>query len=241
MDAEKSMVPDRGEKNLLEGSLRGRYLTADLPGIGGVIKERPEDFVVDELPLYSPCGEGEHTFFEIEKVGLPTFEAIRLIARALGVPPNRIGYAGLKDARAVTRQVLSVHRVPPAIVMALELPDAHADIRVLWAERHRSKLKIGHLLGNRFTIRIRGVDQPALPLCQATLGVLARRGVPNYYGPQRFGQRRDSAHLGRAVVQKDAKGFIRAFLGNPQAGEHRIVQEARARFDDDEWEGKHRG
>ena len=236
MDADQSMTQDRGENNLLEENKRGRLLTADLPGIGGVIKERPEDFVVEELPLYSPCGEGEHTFFEIQKVGLSTFEAVRFIARALGVPPNRIGYAGLKDARAVTRQVLSVQRVPPESVMALDLADAHAELHVLWAERHRAKLKIGHLLGNRFTIRIRGVDQPALPLCQEILDVLARRGVPNYYGTQRFGQRGDSARLGRAVVQKDARGFIRAFLGGPHASEHRTMQEVRARFDKDQWE-----
>ena len=217
--------------------MKERYLTADLPGIGGLIKERPDDFVVEELPLYPPCGEGEHTFFEIRKVGLPTFEAVRLIARALGVSPTRIGYAGLKDARAVTRQILSVQRVPPEAVMALELADGHGDIQVLWAERHRTKLKIGHLAGNRFTIRISGVDEPALPLCQVILEVLTRRGVPNYYGSQRFGQRGDSALLGRAVVQKDERGFVRAFLGRPLASEQRLVQEARVRFDHDDWEG----
>ena len=99
-----------------------RYLTADLPGIGGRLKEEARDFIVEELPLYEPSGQGEHTFFEIRKEGLSTFQAVRTIAQALGVPPRRIGYAGLKDAQAITRQVLSVEGVPPAAVLALDLP-----------------------------------------------------------------------------------------------------------------------
>jgi tRNA pseudouridine13 synthase len=209
-----------------------RYLTKDLPGIGGVIKERVEDFRVEELPLYAPAGAGEHTFFEIQKIGLSTFQAVRDIAQALGVPPNQIGYAGLKDAQAITCQVLSVQSVPPGAVTALDLPN----IRILWAERHRNKLKIGHLRGNRFTIRVRRVDEAALPACQAILDMLARRGVPNRYGPQRFGQRGDSARLGHAVVQKNAQGFIRSFLGEPHPNETERVQAARKRFEAGQWQ-----
>jgi tRNA pseudouridine13 synthase len=209
-----------------------RYLTEDLPGIGGKIKEQVADFVVEELPLYAPVGEGEHTFFEIRKVGLSTFQAARQIARALGVPPNQVSYAGLKDAQAITCQVLSVQGVPPEAVTALDLPG----IRVLWAERHRNKLKIGHLRGNRFAIRVRGVEEPAVPASQAILDVLVRRGVPNRYGVQRFGQRGDSALLGRAVVHKDAQGFVQRLLGGPHPNETEAVQAARARFDAGQWD-----
>jgi tRNA pseudouridine13 synthase len=208
-----------------------RYLTADQPGIGGTIKERVEDFLVEELPLYPPAGEGEHTFFEIQKTRRSTYDALRLIAQALKVPVNSIGYAGLKDAHAITCQVLSVHKVPPETVMALDLPG----IRIMWAERHRNKLKIGHLRGNRFTIRVRGVTEEAAAASQAILEVLARRGVPNYYGPQRFGRRGDSAALGRAVVRRDAAEFVHSFLGGPHPNEGELVQEARARFDAGEW------
>ncbi len=209
-----------------------RYLTEDLPGIGGVIKEQVEDFVVEELPLYAPAGEGEHTFFEIQKVGLSTFGAVRTIAQALGVSQRRMGYAGLKDAQAITCQVLSVEGVPPEAVTALDLPG----IRVMWAERHRNKLKIGHLRGNRFTIRIRGVSEEAIPASQAILDVLTERGVPNRYGPQRFGQRGDSGWLGRAVVQKDARGFVERFLGGPHPNETERVRTARSQFDEGRWE-----
>lgn len=207
------------------------YLTAELPGIGGTIKDHVEDFLVEEIPLYPPSGTGQHTFFEIRKQGIPTFHAVRLIARALAVPPQSIGYAGLKDAQAVTSQVLSVDRVAPEAVLALELPN----IRVMWAERHEKRLKIGHLRGNRFTIRVRGVGRDALDVSRAILEVLERRGVPNRYGPQRFGQRGDSALLGRAVVRKDAEGFIRAFLGNPHPNESESVQSARERYEAGDW------
>lgn len=212
--------------------LKEQYLTEALPGIGGKIKEQVEDFRVEELPLYSPSGEGQHTFFEIRKEGISTFHAVRTIARALGVPPKRISYAGLKDAQAITCQVLSVEGVAPDAVTALELPH----IRVMWAERHRTRLKIGHLRGNRFAIRIRGVDESALAPCQAILDVLDRRGVPNRFGAQRFGQRGNSAHLGRSVVKKDARGFINDFLGGPHPSETERVQSARARFDAGGWQ-----
>src|SRR5438874_10423499 len=76
-------------------------------GIGGTIKQRPEDFFVQEIPIYEPCGQGEHVYCEIQKVGIPTFEAINRLGRALYISTRDIGYAGLKDARAVTRQILS--------------------------------------------------------------------------------------------------------------------------------------
>jgi tRNA pseudouridine13 synthase len=206
-------------------------LTDSLPGIGGTIKERTEDFMVEELPLYSPTGDGPHTFFEIRKEGISTFQAVRTIAGGLGISPKRVGYAGLKDAQAITCQVLSVEGIPPETVMALELPR----IRVMWAERHRNKLKIGHLRGNRFTIRVRNVDESALPAGQTILDVLLRRGVPNRFGPQRFGQRGDSARLGRAVLQQDATGFIQSFLGGAHPNESERVGAARTRFDAGDW------
>jgi len=209
-----------------------RYLTQNLPGIGGSIKERVEDFIVEELPLYPPSGEGQHTFFEIRKVGLSTFQAVQSIARALGVPPRTVSYAGLKDAQATTCQGLSVEGVPPEAVLALDIPT----IQVLWAERHSNRLKIGHLRGNRFTIRIRHVDQEALLACQEILEVLGRRGVPNRFGIQRFGQRGNSGWLGRAVVLRNAKEFVQGLLGQPHPGESERVRAARQEFESGRWE-----
>ena len=208
-----------------------RFLTEELPGTGGWIKEKPADFAVEELPLYSPSGEGGHTFFEIRKVGLSTFQAVRAISQALRVTANRISYAGLKDAQAVTCQVLSVDGVAPEVVMAVEVPN----IRIMWAERHDNKLRIGHLRGNRFTLRIRGIDESLVERCRAILDVLGQRGVPNRYGPQRFGQRGDSDLLGREVVRRDASAFVQRFLGGPHPNESATVQEARAAFEAGRW------
>ena len=93
-------------------------LTADLPGTGGTLKDRPEDFVVDEIPLYPALGVGDHAYARVEKRGISTREAIRRMAQGLGVAESRVGCAGLKDAKAVTRQTLSFERVPRALPVA---------------------------------------------------------------------------------------------------------------------------
>ncbi|NLE77558.1 MAG: tRNA pseudouridine(13) synthase TruD, partial [Chloroflexi bacterium] len=85
-----------------------RYLTEDLPGIGGRVRWEPEDFQVEEIPLYQPSGLGEHTYLWVEKRGLSTFRAVEILARSLRVAPQRIGYAGMKDAQALTWQMISV-------------------------------------------------------------------------------------------------------------------------------------
>src|SRR5688572_17141820 len=130
------------------------YLTTHIAGIGGEIKSRPEDFVVEEVPLYAPSGEGTHIYFQIEKHQLTTMQAIQQIARALGRAPRDIGYAGLKDAEAITRQMFSIEHIDPDKVTKLDLPR----IRVLEVSKHRNKLKLGHLCGNKFFIRLRNVD-----------------------------------------------------------------------------------
>ncbi len=189
------------------------YLTADLPGIGGTIKETPEDFLVTEIPLYLPCGEGEHTYIEIEKRGLTTLDAIRRIARSLGIPDRDMGYAGMKDARGITRQTLSIPRFDPEQLRSLSLPG----IRVLSADRHRNKLKLGHLAGNRFSIRVRGVENTAREAAETILAVLSKRGVPNYFGSQRYGGLGNSHLIGRAILQRDFRAAIDAIMGDPAA------------------------
>src|SRR5579864_2008413 len=129
-------------------------LTADLPGLGGVIKQQPEDFEVEEIPAYEPSGQGEHLFLWIEKRGMGAEYFARQVARRLGVAPGDVGTAGMKDRQAVSRQWVSV----PASV-EVRLPELEGDgIRVLKANRHNNKLRPGHLHGNRFRILIRNVD-----------------------------------------------------------------------------------
>ena len=203
-------------------------LTSDLDGTGGRIKVERADFHVREIPLYTPGGQGDHTYVTIEKEGLTTFRAISRIAQALRINPRAIGYAGLKDAHAVTVQMLSLGDVDPARVRSLEL----SGIRVLDVSRHTNKLKIGHLRGNRFSVRVRDVSASALPAAQAILDVLERRGVPNYFGEQRFGLRSDTHLLGRALVRRDAKGLVHRLVGMPHPAESPVVQYARQLFDE---------
>lgn len=181
-----------------------RRLTAELPGTGGRIRERDEDFRVEELPLYPALGIGDHTYLTIEKRGITTHEAIRRVARALGVKPSTIGFAGMKDAHAVTVQTLSVEHVPPA---RCEEALASLDrVTLLAAKLHRNKIRLGHLAGNRFAIVVRGTVPDAAARARAVLEVLERRGCPNLYGEQRFGNRADNDAVGRLLVHGDFRG-----------------------------------
>jgi tRNA pseudouridine13 synthase len=204
------------------------YLTRDLAGIGGVIKQRPEDFFVQEVPAYEPCGEGEHVYAEIQKINLTTFDAINQIARVLGISNRDIGYAGLKDARAVTRQVLSIPGVTPEAVMGLRIPN----LQVLWGSRHVNKLRLGHLVANRFAIKIREVTPTDVVKLRPMIEILQKRGMPNYFGEQRFGRRGDNALLGAALVRNDNIAVLHHLLGAPDANtDDTLSLRARAAFD----------
>ena len=204
------------------------YLTREFPGIGGSIKQRAEDFFVQEIPLYEPSGEGEHVYCEIQKVGLTTFEAIDRIAQALHMSSRDIGYAGLKDARAISRQNLSIWGTTPEAVMGLKLPG----ITVQWAARHINKLRLGHLSGNRFAVKIRDVNATDVVKVRPMLNELEKRGMPNYFGEQRFGRRGDNDRLGAAVVRGDDRDLLKYLLGNPLPGiDDPKTALARAAFD----------
>src|SRR5690349_415684 len=121
------------------------HLTSDVPGIGGQLRTHAEDFCVEEVPAYLPDGAGDHVFVTIEKRNLDTPAAVRALAGAVGVDARDVGYAGLKDRLAVTRQTLSFPPpVTPELLRALDLPG----VRVLAADRHPHKLRTGHLKGN---------------------------------------------------------------------------------------------
>lgn len=186
-------------------------VTSDFPGVGGTIKQRAEDFFVQEVPLYEPSGAGEHVYCEIEKVGLTTFDAVNRIAAALGVSSRDVGYAGLKDARAVTRQVLSVSGTTEQAVMDLRIPG----VTVRWAARHGNKLRLGHLAANRFAVKVRDVEPTDVVKLKSPLEVIRRRGLPNYFGEQRFGRRGDNDRLGAALVRGDNAEMLSLLLGRP--------------------------
>jgi tRNA pseudouridine13 synthase len=203
------------------------YAIPDVPAIPGTIKQHYEDFQVEEIPAYEPCGIGDHVYFLIEKRGLATPRAVRDIAKALGVRARDIGVAGMKDARGVTRQVLSLEHVDPQAVETLDIPR----IAVLKVSRHRNKLRMGHLVGNRFTIKVRDTDPSRIDDIQERVQIVTRRGVPNYYGSQRFGNRGDTWQIGRALLLGEFEAAAKIIAGKPGPDDEGQVLRARELFE----------
>jgi tRNA pseudouridine13 synthase len=163
---------------VLPGGPRCPWATADLPAIGGHVRRDPEDFVVDEIPAYPPSGEGDHWFVRVRKRGIETWEAQELLAAAVGLSPRDVGFAGRKDKHAIATQWFSLPAEP--------VDPGDPRLELLESARHPHKLRIGHVRANHFRIRLRDVtpdNAERLPALRARL----EAGVPNYFGPQRFG------------------------------------------------------
>jgi tRNA pseudouridine13 synthase len=169
------------------------------------LRSRPEDFRVDEIPLYAPSGEGGHTFVRVEKRLRTTEEVARELARAAGVRAADVGYAGRKDRDAVATQWFSVEGLAPEAALALELPG----LRVLEARRHAHKLRTGQLRGNRFEIVARDVGREALCAAAARFERLRRDGMPNRFGPQRFGWDGGNLEQARRLLRGEKIGADR--------------------------------
>jgi len=196
-----------------EHVIRHPYLTGHISGIGGTIKESPEDFIVSEIPSYLPAGSGEHCYLTIEKRGISTLEAIRRIAQFLKMSERDIGYAGMKDAVGVTRQTISIQWLSPEKALSLEVDG----LRVLSAQRHANKLKLGHLKGNGFRVVIRGVSDSAAQLIPAIFDILGKRGIPNYFGYQRYGAQGNSHLIGAAMLRREWRECVDRLIGEPEA------------------------
>lgn len=182
-------------------------LTAGLPGTGGRIREHPEDFTVKEIPAYEPSGSGSHAYALVRKRGLTTRDLVKALQEA-GLEEKAVGVAGLKDKYAVTEQWLSV---PQSQAGALDTLQRLPGVEILDRSRHRNKLGVGHLKGNAFAIAIRGTDDGALERAHAILDELEMRGLPNYFGPQRFGR------FGRNAVDG-----MKVLRGEKVPGGHRL-------------------
>lgn len=194
------------------------YATGDLPGIGGHIKSAPEDFVVEELARYEPCGQGEHLYLWIEKQGIATAAVAEALQRALHMPAAAVGMAGRKDTQALARQWFSVHTPADPDPAAL----AGEGFRVLRTARHGNKLRPGHLRGNRFAIALRGV-RPDVDGAGAILQRIVREGFPNRFGPQRLGAGLATALEGRRLLRG---GRPRPGRGRQSLERHRFAVNA---------------
>lgn len=200
---------------------------SDFQPASALFKADYEDFIVEEVPLYAAAGRGPHTYFLLEKRGLSTMHAVQDIARALNARRRDIGYAGLKDARAVTRQWMSIEHVEPQRLRTLKIPR----MRVLAVTSHKNKLRLGHLRGNRFVIKARQTEPHRLAELQGALAKLAKLGVPNYFGEQRFGGRGDTWAVGRAIVRDDPAEALDLVLGRPNEFDQGGVRRARQLYE----------
>lgn len=195
------------------------------PQAEGVIRTNPEDFVVEEIPRVQPAGEGSHLWLWVEKRAANTEWVARELARAAGCAQRDVGYAGLKDRHAISRQWFSV---PIAAHTAAQIQENLAkasieDVRILDSILHTRKLQRGTLDGNRFRLKIRQFKGDA-GQTNGRLEQIRLTGVPNYFGPQRFGNRGQNVEKGFSLLQKRARlprhkrsiylSAIRSFLFN---------------------------
>jgi tRNA pseudouridine13 synthase len=202
-----------------------------MPGLGGRLRDRPEDFLVEEQPLYEPSGEGEHLYLFLEKRNATTQRMVRDVAKAFGLKPRDVGFAGQKDRRAVTRQMISLP-VPegPKMDEGLARLRDQTPYGVLWVDRHTNKLKRGHLAGNRFVVYIRGVEPTCVLKLRSIVQALVARGVPNYFGDQRFGLRGNNHRVGAALLAADPKLALDRLLGEPAADQPEETTQAMAAY-----------
>lgn len=208
------------------------YITTQ-KGIGGKIRARYEDFYVEEIPESEPSGEGTNTWFFIEKLGRETLDVVLDIARELHIDRKRMGFAGMKDKRAVTRQWICVVNGDPEEIKKLE--ETLYKVKILKIVQNEKKLRIGQLIGNKFRLLIRDTENPEedVKTAREVLAELESTGVPNYFGWQRFGSKRPNTHVvGKMMLENDLKKVVDAYIGNPYPEEPEHIKEIRQMYDD---------
>jgi tRNA pseudouridine13 synthase len=214
------------------------YVTSQ-EGIGGSIRNQYEDFYVEEIPEIIPTGEGPNVWVWIEKVGRTTLDVVLDIARDLHIDRKRMGFAGMKDKKALTRQWICIANMDSEeqFKQVEDLDIYKTDF--LEVIRGRKKLRMGQLKGNKFRILIRDLDdiEKSADIANEVLKELEVTGVPNYYGWQRFGKPRTNTHLvGEALIHNDLKEAVRRYVGNPSEKESLENQKARQAYDDGDLE-----
>jgi tRNA pseudouridine13 synthase len=208
-------------------------------GIGGAIKQSPEDFVVKEITekgvMLEPgvkydakslgeeeVPEGKQITFVLEKRDWNTLNALLTIAKLMGRGRKSIGYAGTKDKKALTVQMASVFHPDPFDMSFLKLKDI--SINGSWRS---NGVELGSDLGNAFDIKIGDVTEP-----DGTAGIASDLGgkMPNYFGPQRFGERQNNQIVGMKILQGDFEGAVMEFLCSVENERNAAVTEARTKL-----------
>ncbi len=208
------------------------YITPQ-KGIGGNIRTKYDDFYVEEIPETLPSGTGPNTWLLIEKTNRNTLDVLLDIARDLHLSRKRMGFAGMKDKDAITRQWICISNIHPDELSDLE--EKLYNVKILKITQNEKKLRIGQLVGNKFRILIKDTAEPKKDVgtVKEILTQLVERGVPNYYGWQRFGKNRPNTHIvGKFLIKNDLKGAVNSYIGNPYLGEANHIKIARGLYDE---------
>ena len=166
-----------------------------------VFNPSPRDFTVEEIPLYPFTGEGEHLVLMVRKKEMTTWEMLDAISNHLGIRRRDIGYAGLKDKHAMTIQHISIMAIHEEKLKMF----AHEKIKILSTVRHNNKIRVGHLKGNRFKIRLKKVLGVQKDKLDSALKWVKAYGVPNYFGNQRFGIDGNNWEEGKKILEGKLK------------------------------------
>lgn len=207
----------------LENELGISWYVSDREGTGGRIRKYPEDFQVEEI-AEQVLGTGKYTICRLTKTNWDQQRIIKEISHRLGISHKRIGFAGTKDKRARTIQHISIYDISQKQIDTLSIKDA--EIQVIG--HANQQISLGFLSGNKFSIVIR--DCTCIPDMNQLNSISSdiARGVPNYYGLQRFGVNRPNTHLiGKAILKQDFEEAVRIFLGMPGIGEDQTTKNAR--------------
>lgn len=218
------------------------YVTKE-KGIGGTIRNRYEDFYVEEIPIENllPTGEGPNVWIWIEKLGRTTLDVLMDISRDLHISRKRMGFAGMKDKKAITKQWICISNMDSEeqFEEVKALDGEIYNTKFLKIVRGQKKLRMGQLEGNKFKILIKDINtdyssyQEAANIANNIFKKLEVSGVPNYFGWQRFGKPRTNTHLvGKALVANDLAEAVRLYIGNPYEEEPEEVKLARKAYDD---------
>lgn len=164
-------------------------------------RQSARDFVVDEIPLYPFSGEGEHLVLHVRKKNLSTWQMVDIFSNHLGIKSRDIGYAGLKDKNAQTKQYISIPKKYEPMLENFE----HEGIKILEKQYHNNKIRIGHLKGNRFFVRLKKVNPTSAMKIQEALKAIKKNGMPNYFGFQRFGLDGENYKKGQAILDGTLK------------------------------------
>ncbi len=160
-----------------------------------------KDFVVREIPLYEWSGEGEHLILQIRKRDMTTWQMLKVLSQVTGLKERDFGYAGLKDKDGMTIQFISMPKIKEATLENFH----HDKIKIIDRAIHKNKLKIGHLKGNHFFIRLKKVNPTDAKKLKEAVKSIKKLGFPNYFGYQRFGKDGDNFEYAKKVLSGEIK------------------------------------